>query len=87
LTDENTYQAFYNYEHVTVYTRLPWSLAHEKRFFPENLPFLLPLLPKMEYIVTSRASDQDIQTLLVTDNIRSTTVAQNEMYTVLKIIR
>ncbi len=87
LTDEKTYQAFYNYEHAILYSRLPWSLAQEQRFFPENLPILLPLLPEVEFIVISRNSNKDVLAFLATENIRFSVVDENEDYSVLKVVR
>src|SRR5258706_1530766 len=87
LTDEKTYQAFYNYEHAILYSRLPWSLAQEQRFFPENLPALRLLLPQVEYVVISRNSDKDVLALLAAENMRFSVVDENEQYSVLKVVR
>lgn len=63
LTDYKTHQAFYDFENVIVYQRLPWYLAQgSDRYYPKNKMVLQELLrSKIEYIVISKGSYKDVQ--------------------------
>ncbi|MBU8922072.1 MAG: DUF2079 domain-containing protein [Bacteroidales bacterium] len=73
LTDYATHQAFYDYENVYVYNRLPWYLvAGQERYYPdpENISALKKLLKSdIEYIVVSRESTEEIERLLRSSSI------------------
>ena len=58
LTDQTTFQAFYDHENVVVYERLPWHLiAGEERRWPRNQARLSTLLrDQIEWIVIKRSS-------------------------------
>ena len=65
LTDYETHQAFYDYEHVYVYQRLPWHLVQGRDDkYPGNKPRLLRLMSEeVEFIVVGSSNKQTIQEL------------------------
>lgn len=89
LVDYSTHQAFYDFEHVFAYNRLPWSLASGKRrYYPENRSFLKELITgKIDYVVISRASLDDINSLLKETSTQGQVVFENEQYIGLEILR
>ncbi len=85
LADYQTYQAFFDYEHVALYQRLPWQLAGADRYYPDNLPYLQQILNRgMDMIVINRENAQDIQDLLATINLRPIRIVENEQYQILQ---
>jgi hypothetical protein len=86
MLDYETYQAFYNYDQVIVYNRLPvWDTLPEKRYFPENKAALVKQIQKgMDYALISRLSLGDVQELAVLAGIQATQVAANDRYVILK---
>jgi hypothetical protein len=89
LVDYSTHQAFYDFEHVFAYNRLPWSLASGKRrYYPENRSFLKELITgQIDYVVISRASLDDINSLLTETSTQGQVVFENEQYIGLEILR
>jgi hypothetical protein len=63
LTDESTYQAFYDYENVLLYDYLPWYLAQgEARFYPQNAATLHAVCASnVAYIVVEESSEEAIR--------------------------
>jgi hypothetical protein len=86
MLDYETYQAFYNYDQVIVYNRLPvWDTLPEKRYYPENKAALVKQIQKgMDYALISRLSLGDVQELAVLAGIQATQVAANDRYVILK---
>lgn len=89
LVDYSTHQAFYDFEHVYAYNRLPWSLASGKRrYYPENQSFLKELITgQIDYVVISRMSLDDINSLLAETSTQGKVVFENEQYIGLEISR
>ncbi len=89
LCDDETYQAFCDYEHVYVYSRLPWSLVSgNERFYPENLHDVETLLKQhIEYIVVSLGSMSDIDDMLTRTQCTTTLAKQNARFAILQIHR
>ena len=85
LTDEYTYQAFYNYENVVLYNRLPWSVAQEQRYYPDNLPFLEAQIGQIEYVVISHDSTSHIFKLLENQGVTYKILSENTEYIVIKL--
>jgi hypothetical protein len=91
LTDQATFQAFYDYENVFVYERLPWGLvAGEDRRWPRNQVRLTALVAaEIEWIVITRGSHDDLARVLEGTHLgeRAALVAQNDRYEVYRIDR
>ncbi len=88
LTDEETFQAFYDYENVVMYQRLPWSLygADRPRYYPQNVDQLGPIVKQgIDYIVVNKTHDGDINDILESQSIPYTIHAGNESYTIYKL--
>jgi hypothetical protein len=86
LLDYETYQAFYDYENILVYNRLPlWLALPDKRFYPDNKAALVRhIRRRMEYSVVSQSSVKDIFELAQMAGVPVTEVVSNERYVVLK---
>ena len=86
LLDYETYQAFYNYENILVYNRLPlWLASPDKRFYPDNKAALVRhIRRRMEFSVVSQSSVKDILELAQMAGVPVTEVDSNERYVVLK---
>ena len=86
LTDYSTYQAFFDYENVFLYQRLPWQLAGEDRYYPDNLPYLQQILMDgIDTIVISPESRQNIQDILAASNLPSHSVVENDHYQIIHL--
>ena len=90
LADYSTQQAFYDYENVYVYNRLPSFLIEgDGRFYPEpeSVSALTTLLRNdIEYIVVSQESVADINELLELSSVdASRPVTENGTYKVFKV--
>jgi len=87
LCDYATYQAFYDFERVAVYNRLPWYLVKgNSRYYPKNISALNRLVnDKIQYIVISRTSLDDIQGLLEQSALKPIKVSENEQYLVMQL--
>jgi hypothetical protein len=86
LLDYNTYQAFYNYENILVYNRLPaWLVSSEKRYYPENIPVLVRhIRRRMDYAVIAQDSLQNVLMLARLSGIPTIQLAANPSYVILK---
>ena len=86
LCDYSTYQAFFDYENVYVYNRLPSHLIPDDRdrHYPHNLPVLRQLIHHVEYVVISRESERDIRALLESTGTTPLGV-ENSRYTLLTL--
>jgi hypothetical protein len=86
LLDYETYQAFYTYENILVYNRLPlWLALPGKRFYPDNKDALVRHIQRrMEYSVVSQKSVKAILELAQMAGVPVTEVASNERYVILK---
>ena len=86
LLDYETYQAFYNFENILVYNRLPlWLALPQNRFYPENQAAVVRhIRRRMEYAVVSLGSVENILELAKMAGVPVTEVASNERYVVLK---
>jgi hypothetical protein len=87
LCDYATYQAFYDFERVVVYNRLPWYLLKgNSRYYPRDIPALTRLLQdKIQYIVISKQSLDDIRGLLAQTAQTPVTVSENEKYLIMQL--
>ncbi len=88
LADYDTYQAFYNFDRVLVFNRLPlWDTLPEKRYYPENRPALVRLVrERLEYVVIARHSLEEISSVLEEAGVQARTLAENETYTILRLL-
>lgn len=88
LADYTTHQAFYDYDRVYVYQRLPADLvAGEERFHPHNVEPLSKLLDGLEWIVISRESRTQVDALLADAGVRAPQpVASNQRFEVLRLV-
>jgi len=86
MLDYPTYQAFYNYDQVIVYNRLPvWDTLPEKRNYPENKNALVKQLQKgIDYAVISRESLGNVLELAELAGIPATEIGANESYVVIQ---
>lgn len=86
LVDYDTYQAFYNFEHVIVYNRLPlWISVPKKRFYPDNRDVVARLIrERLEYAVIARPSLADLQSLAAQAGVAMKEIAGNERYLVMQ---
>lgn len=87
LSDYATIQAFYDYERVFAYQRLPWRLVKGKpRYYPQNQAAVERLLrEKIDYIAVSRTSQDEIQALLDSAGLKPTERLENEGYVVMRL--
>lgn len=86
LLDYATYQAFYDFNKVIVYNRLPSTMVlPDDRFMPKSIPFLIPLLQeRMEYAVISRESKPTVEHLASLAGLPISEVAANDDYIIFK---
>lgn len=87
LLDYDTYQAFYNYDQMIVYNRLPvWDALPEKRYYPENKDALVRQIQKgLDYAVISRASLENVLELAQLAEVSADVIASNERYVILEL--
>lgn len=88
LLDYDTYQAFYNYDQVIVYNRLPlWDTLPENRYYPQNSDALVKQIQAgMDYAVIDRESLDTILEISKKAGISTSEVASNDRYIILKFI-
>ena len=86
LLDYDTYQAFYNYDQVIVYNRLPvWDTLPEKRYYPENKSALVKQIQQgMDFAVISRGSLENILELADLAQVPVAELAGNDRYVILQ---
>ena len=86
LLDYDTYQAFYDFEHIAVYNRLPlWMVMPEDRYYPENKDFLVSLIrDRMQYAVISQESLANVRELAALAGLPANVVSSNQQYVVLQ---
>jgi hypothetical protein len=86
LLDYDTYQAFYNFDQVIVYNRLPlWDALPENRYYPQNKNSLVKQIHLgMDYAVVNRESLEDILDLSGLAGISTREIAANDRYVILK---
>ncbi len=86
MLDYDTYQAFYNYDKVIVYNRLPvWDAHPENRFYPKNKDSLVKQIQSgIEYAVISRESLADILELASAAGVLANEIASNQRYIILE---
>ena len=87
LVDYDTYQAFYNFDKVIVYNRLPvWDTLPEKRYYPQNKNAVAKQIKQhIEYAVIARSSLENVLELANMAGVSVTEVASNDHYVVLKM--
>ena len=93
LADYRTYQAFYDYENIFVYERLPWALVPgEERRFPQNQAVLQTLLAEqIEYIAFAKDQDADDESeknllaLLDSMNVEPIERLENDQFMVIRL--
>lgn len=84
LVDESTYQAFFQFENLTLYERLPWSVGQESRYYPDNIFLLQETLQNIDYIAISQKSAEIIYPLLKDNGLDYQLLDQNSTYLILK---
>lgn len=87
LTDYAVYQAFYDWESIAVYNRLPvWMIKARDRFYPKNRYAIEDLLQQgMDYVVISRPSLATITDIAQTAEVRLAVIAETEGYVILSV--
>jgi hypothetical protein len=92
LCDYNTYQAFYDYENVFCFNRLPsYMISGPDRYYPENVEALKQLIKeRVDYVVLALkgkeiAANREIINILNLNKMPC--YARNEKYTIYKIER
>ncbi len=85
LVDYDTYQAFYNFDQVIVYNRLPlWNTLPEKRYYPANKDALVKQIQKgIQYAVIGRESLGNVLELAEMAGVPVNQVASNDHYVIL----
>ena len=86
LLDYSTYQAFYDYENILVYNRLPlWLVYPEDRLYPRNQGILADQIQqRVQYAVVSRDSLPDLTHLAQLAGRSLRLLEENEQYAVLQ---
>ena len=86
LLDYNTYQAFYDFDKIVVYNRLPlWMVKPQNRYYPDNKDFLASLIRnRMQYAVVSQKSLADVRELAAMAGRPTRVIASNQRYIVLQ---
>lgn len=89
LTDFTTYHAFFEYENVYVYERLPWYVVSgDTRYFDENIEYLDEIMIKeIEFIAVSINKQGTIEALLNRTNLDTIIYAENDLFIIYKIIK
>lgn len=91
LVDYRTHQAFYDFEEVYTWERLPWYLvAGKERFYPENEERLRRLIQdRVQYIVVGKkwrkTVESELESLGMQDNV--VVIDRNDEFSVMKIER
>ncbi len=89
LVDYSTYQAFYDYNRVVVYERLPVWIVYpnlEQRFYPQNKELAAREIARgIEYAVISRSSFRDVEQLANLADRKTVEIASNPDFLVLEI--
>jgi hypothetical protein len=88
LCDYQTYQAFYDYENVYVYQRLPsYLISGEKRFYPANIAILGKLIKeRIEYIIASNDKIGTILNLAEKLGVECELIEQNKRFSAYHLI-
>lgn len=86
LLDYATYQAFYNFDQVIVYNRLPvWDTLPEKRYYPQNKAAVAIQIQKgIEYAILGRESLENVHELASLAGVPAIELAANERYVILQ---
>lgn len=91
LCDYTTHQAFYDFEYLYVYERLPaYLIPSQERLYPANIAALTRLLhEEIEYIIISRGEQATIDDLIARAGIaaRVRPLAANDRYVILAVAR
>lgn len=88
LLDYATYQAFYNFDQVIVYNRLPlWDTLPEKRYYPQNKPAVALQIQKgIQYAVIARESLPNVLELASLAGVPASEYASNDRYIILEFL-
>ncbi len=86
LVDYNTLQAFYDFNEVVVYQRLPLWIAHpESRFYPANKELLAEVVrERIRYAVITVESLEQVREVAQMAGMQVEQVAANQRYTALR---
>lgn len=89
LVDYNTYQAFYDYQNVYAFNRLPWQVAPgESRFYPTNRPIVQEIInDQIEYVVVSKDSYSIINDFLSAGGLIGIKLFENDKFVAIQIVR
>ncbi len=87
LCDYATYQAFFDYENVYVFDRLPWYIIEgEQRFYPDNKPVLEGLLRnKIEFIIVTKHTMLKIKPLLRSMSLKPQHAYGNDRFEIIRL--
>jgi len=87
LCDRDTYQAFFDYNHIFVYNKIPCYLLKncfiewDNLFYPRNLPMLQQLVTNdIQYIVTSQKNMNVMRQLLERSGKKWNVIEENAQY-------
>jgi len=86
LLDYSTYQAFYNFDQVIVYNRLPlWDTIPEKRYYPQNKAAVAVQINKgIQYAVINRESLENVLDLARLAGVPTHEMDANDHYVILQ---
>jgi hypothetical protein len=89
LTDYTTLLAFYDFNHVITYERLPWQVVEgDPRFYPANQEILKNLIEdQIDYIVIHSRSEEIVQALLDRLTIETNRLSENNPFFIYEVIR
>lgn len=89
LVDYSTHQAFYDYQHVYAYNRLPWQVVPgESRYYPANRPIVQRIVNEhIEYAVVSKDSYGIINDFLSDGGLSGVKLFENDRFVGIRIIR
>jgi hypothetical protein len=89
LVDYSTYQAFFDFQQIIVYERLPLWIAHpEEQYYPENKQLLAQLVKeRIDYAVIGSGSLETVREFSEMAGIAAEEVEYNSRYVILRFRR
>jgi hypothetical protein len=89
LVDYSTHQAFYDYQHVYAYNRLPWDVTPGvARYYPANRQIVQSIVEKdIEYIVVSKESYSLVSEFLSQGGLVGVKLFENDEFVAVHVIR
>lgn len=88
LVDYSTHQAFYDYQHVYAYNRLPWDVTPGvARYYPANRQIVQSIVNKdIEYVVVSKDSYSLVSEFLSQGGLVGVKLFENDEFVAIYII-